>query len=122
MFSLVANICPNIAFSVTCLILLWKLGYPASHDPNIIGVQFQWDEYQLHEWGGGPFCKVPNIHQCCTQYTAQSSVPSLYLLSHSFNNDHYYHDPYSDMPRFCHLWIKPVPLGKYSQGLQKKWL
>ena len=54
-FSLVANIFPNITFSATCLVLLWK---QFSHDPNIIGVQFQWDEYQLHE------CEVPNVHQC----------------------------------------------------------
>ena len=32
----------NVAFAVTGLILLWKLGYPAF---NIIGVHFQWDEY-----------------------------------------------------------------------------
>ena len=36
--------------------LLYVLSYygslviQLSHDPNIIGVQFQWDEWQLHEW------------------------------------------------------------------------
>ena len=32
----------NVAFSVTGLILLWRIRYPAF---NIIGVHFQWDEY-----------------------------------------------------------------------------
>ena len=47
---MVANICPNMTFSATCLILLWKVPTPPrlviqlSNDPNIIGVQFQGDE------------------------------------------------------------------------------
>ena len=57
---------------------------------------------------------VPNITSVqtlnnTTRCTAQSSVPSSHLSSHKFkkllfcsdidHNDHYYHDPYSDMPR-----------------------
>ena len=51
-----------------------------SHDPNIIGVQFQWDEWQLHEWGGGPFCIVPNIHQC--RHWWPISSPIYHFLLH----------------------------------------
>ena len=68
---------------------------------------------------------LDNVTRC----TAQSSVPSSHLSSHNFisgvffgsdsdHNDHYYHDPYSDMP-LCHLWIKPVSLGKYRQVIRK---
>ena len=91
-----ANICPNIAFSVTGLILLWKFGYPA----------FPWSAHALD-----------NITQCtaqsifCAQFTPIVSqfFPPLTLIT---MNDHYYPDPYRNMPR-CHLWVTSMSLGKY---------
>ena len=67
---------------------------------------------------------LDNITQC----TAQSSVSSSHLSSHSSkrffcsdiaHNDHYYHDPYSDMPRLS-LVDKARAIGKIQAGFTKK--
>ena len=69
---------------------------------------------------------LDNITQC----TAQSSVPSSHLSSHNIkkkccsdidHNDHYYHDPYSDMPRLS-LVDKARVIGKIQAGYTKKWM
>ena len=107
-----ANIFPNITFSATYLILLRKPGYPA----------FPWSQYHLctvsmwwmtASWMEALVANIfPNITSVqtldnVTRCIAQSSLPSSHLSSHSFksffcsdidHNDHYYHDPYSDMP------------------------
>ena len=77
---------------------------------------------------------MPNIHQCIigniTQCTAQSSVLSSHLSSHSFKSffgpdiahkDHCYHDPYSDMPRLS-LVDKARAIGQIQAGFTTKWM
>ena len=103
-----------------------------SHDPNSIGVQFQWDEWQLHEWGGSPFCNVPNIHQCrhwtillgvllnllCPVHTYMYRLTILKVIfcSDIDHNDHYYHDPYSDLS----LVDKARVIGQIQEGYARK--
>ena len=113
-----ANICPNIAFSVCYMSYIIMEAWLPSFPMIPISLVYSFSEMNTSFMNGvgvhSVKCQISisvalhNITQC----TAQSSVPSLCLLSHSFNNDHYYHAPYSDMPRFCHLWIKPVPFCK----------
>ena len=66
-----------------------------------------------------------------TRCTAQSSVPSSHLSSHNFkrfffgsdidHNDHYYHDPYSDMSRLS-LVDKARDIGQIQARYTKKWM
>ena len=47
------------------------------------------------------------------------SVPS-FFCSDIDHNDHYYHDPYSDMPRLSLVdKARYVSFGKYRQGIRK---
>ena len=55
---------------------------------------------------------------------------SSHLSSHNFkkffcsdidHNDHYYHDPYSDMPRLS-LVDKARVIGQIQAGYMKKWM
>ena len=67
---------------------------------------------------------LDNITQC----SAQSSVPSSHLSSQQF----FFAMTLITMIIItilhtvtchgCHLWIKPVSLGKYRQGIRKKWM
>ena len=86
----------------------------------------EWDEWQLHEWGA----KYPSVRALdnITQCTAQSSVPSSHLSSHNFksffcsdidHNDHYYHEPYSDIPHLS-LVDKACVIGQIQTGYTKK--
>ena len=87
----------------------WMEALVANIFPNITSVQ-----------------TLNNITRC----TVQSSVPSSHLSSHNFkkffcsdidHNDHYYHDPYSDMPRLP-LVDKARVIGQVQAGYTKKWM
>ena len=60
-----------------------------SHYLYSIGIQFQWDEWQLHVWGGSLLqsAKYPSVQTLdnITRCTAQSSVPSSHLYASSHN-------------------------------------
>ena len=104
-----------------------------THNPNIIGVQFQWDEYQLHEW---VFCKVPNIHQCMHWTIFLSVLLNLLCPVHTYRLTILkvcfaltlitmiiitMIDPYSDMPRLS-LVDKASAIGQIHAGFTKKWM
>ena len=69
---------------------------------------------------------LDNITRCA----AQSSVPSSHLSSHNLkknvcsdidHNDHYYHDPYSDMPHLS-LVDRARGIRQIQAGYTKKWM
>ena len=80
---------------------------------------------------GGQYLPQYNISEdIVTRCTAQSSVSSSHLSSHNFklfccsdidHNDHYYHDPYSDMPRLS-LVDKTRVIGQIQAGYTKMWM
>ena len=90
----------------------------------------------LASWmGWGPFCKVPNIHQCrhwtillsvllnllCSVDTYRLTVLNVLFCPDIAHKDHYYHDPYSDMPRLS-LVDKARAIGKIQAGFTTKWM
>ena len=97
-----------------------------SHDPNIIGVQFQWVNWMTASWmGGGPFCKVPNIEHCRHSTILLSVLLNLLCPVHTYRLTIWkvcfvltlitmiiITMIHTVTFHVCHLWIKPVALGK----------
>ena len=81
--------------------------------------------------GGGPVSKVPNIHQCMHWTIFRSALLILLCPVHTYRlkvlkvclgltliTMIIITMMHTVKCHVCHLWIKPVPLGKYRQGLR----
>ena len=78
---------------------------------------------------GGPFCKVPNIHQCRHWTILLGVLLNLLCPVHTYRLTVLFALTLTTMIiitmihtvtcHVCHLWIKPVPLCKCRQGLRK---
>ena len=60
------------------------------------------------------------LNLLCPVHTYHLTILKVFFCSDIDHNDHYYNDPYSDMPRLSLVGIKPVSLGKYRQDIYKK--
>ena len=100
----------NVVLSVTGLILLWKFQYHwCTFSVGGMNTSF------MNGVGGGPFCKVPNIHQCIIgqYYSVYSSIICAQFTKIIITMIH------TVICHVCHLWIEPVSLSKYRQGLRQ---
>ena len=109
-----------------------------SHDPNIICVQFQWDEWQLHEWMHWWPISSPISHQyrhwtmllgvllnlLCPVHTYRLTILKVFFVfALTLRSMIIITMIHTVTCHVCHLWIKPVSLGKYRQlGYTNKWM
>ena len=60
------------------------------------------------------------LNLMCPVHTYRLTI-LIFLCSDIDHNDHYYHDPYSDMPRLS-LVDKARVIGQIQAGYTKKWM